>query len=554
MSSPLSPLRRIAIGLRVLAAGLALAGCDAVVEVNATSNVPARYSSVLVTVKEVWFNKNAAAVPADTDWVKFQLDDGRTIDLANITGGQLTGIADDMVVPAGTYRQIRIILASRDEALFDSADDADATYNNQVTWFDDDGDEQTSPLEVLNSDKGIGIQMELKVVEAAVALGGSPDSASNRVLLKFDAARDLAQFRYGDQTGFLLNPRLEAFDARDAGFIRGSLNLSQLDMAGLDRPDIQVTAQRLDEDLNRRVVVANASISRAGAFVLYPLPLEQRESTTEYDLVIHGPKIQTIIIRDVPVTEGLPGSATGIALSGIAPEPAESFEAQISATAPVFPPGARIGFYQTLPGEHQPYLIEVAALDPLRGGFAEPVVLSRAGTVRYGTYSTSSSLQAGTPGEGAMRYAVAALSPVYGHGAFAGAALRPASPASETASFSVPAIGVPAAAIPGTISATVTVETPGGYDRGLLFVTREAGVVTVASLDEPLQQSLGSTFVDVTQVPAGTSSATLADGLYQLEAWTWNSADPADTFTRHPATEAVDLRGSSAATGSVLIR
>src|SRR5690606_14520023 len=134
--------------------------------------------------------------------------------------------------------------------------------------------------------------------------------------------------------------------------------------------------------------------------------------------------------------------------------------------------------------------------------------------------------------------AVAALSPTYGHGAFATATLRPASPVSDIASFSVPAIGVPATAMPGTISATVTVETPASYDKGLLFISREGGVVTAASLDEPLQQLLGSTFSDGTQVPAGTSSATGADGLYQLEAWTWNSADPADTFTRHPATEA----------------
>jgi hypothetical protein len=100
----------------------------------------------------------------------------------------------------------------------------------------------------------------------------------------------------------------------------------------------------------------------------------------------------------------------------------------------------------------------------------------------------------------------------------------------------------------------VTVETPASYDKGVLIISRESGVVTVASLDEPLQQLLGSTFIDVTQVPAGTSSATWPDGLYHLEAWTWNSADPAESFMRHPAIEAVDLRATSTASGSVLIR
>src|SRR5690606_39854286 len=118
------------------------------------------------------------------------------------------------------------------------------------TWIDDDGDEQTSPLEVLNSDQGIGIQMELKVVEAAVALGGSPDSASNRVQLKFDAARDLTRFGYGDQTGFLLNPMLEAFDARDVGVIRGRLYLSLVGISPPGRRYIEFTTQLLDESLS----------------------------------------------------------------------------------------------------------------------------------------------------------------------------------------------------------------------------------------------------------------------------------------------------------------
>jgi hypothetical protein len=139
-------------------------------------------------------------------------------------------------------------------------------------------------------------------------------------------------------------------------------------------------------------------------------------------------------------------------------------------------------------------------------------------------------------------------------GEFSQTLLRPASPVSDTALFSVPVPGMPAGALPGTVSATVTVETPGKYDEGVLFVSREGAVVTTLPLNQILQQLLGSTFIDVAPVPAGSASAPLASGQYQLEAWTWSSADPEDTFSRHRGTEAVDLRAVATATGSVTIR
>jgi hypothetical protein len=532
--------------LLVLGTGVLLAACEPRVDINATANVPADYASVLITVEEVWFNESATAAPADTSWQKFELDDTVTFDLVDVTGGKLTSIASDLKVAAGTYRQIRVLLASRDDDLHDSAEDVGATYNNEVTWFDEDGDEHTSPLEVLNPDQGVGIEVEFEVEDEEL----NPTT----VQLVFDAARDLTEFRYSGETGFLLNPTLKAFDAADPGTIRGALNLQQIDLGTpTGRPQVQVIAERLDEALGRRVVVASTAVSPAGAFVLYPLPLDDDEDTTEYDLVIHGPEIQTIVIRDVPVSEETPQNATPIALGLVALQAAESFEVNVTDDEPVVPRGARIGFYQTLPDEDEPHLIELAAVDPLRGRFARPMTLSRAGTISYGDYGGSFELRSGTPEEGAARYSVAALSPHHGEGALAETLLRPASPVSDTASFSVPAIGMPGGAVPGTVSATVTVENPGRYDRGVLMVTREGAVVTIASLDDVLQQALGSAFVDVTQVPAGSASASFGRGLYYLEAWTWDSDDPEDTFRRHPGTVA-DLRAGSTAGATVTIR
>ncbi len=535
-------------GILALAAAALLAACDAAVTVNATGNVAADYSRVLVTVREVWFNESATAAPADDTWEKFRLDDPRTIDLVDVAANGLTRIASDLILPSGRWRQMRLVLASSNGKLQDSAKELDARYNNEVRWFDDNGEERTTRLEVLNADQGIGTGLSLKVV---VDTGGT--TTINTVQVAFDAARDLTGFRYGNRRGFVLNPVLRAWEVDDAGTIRGTLNLSQLDIdTDTGRPDIQVTAQRHDKALDRRVLVGSSAVGLNGTFVLYPLPLDDDEDTTRFDLVISGPDIRTVVVRDVPVSASVPSNATNVSL-GITLEPADSYEANLQAEQPLAPRGARVGFYQTLPGEDDPHLIAVAPVDPVTGRFAQPVRLSRASSISYGTYGNGFTLRSGTPEEGAARYGVAALSSHYGHGAFASTTLRPASPASDTALFTVPPLDITSPAVPGNLSTTVTVENPAVYDRGVLLVTREGAVATAASLDEVLQQQLGSTFVDV-PLPAGTDAANLATALYHLEAWTWNSEDPADSFKRHAGDAAVDLRATANATGAVTIR
>lgn len=545
-------LRKSRAIIATLAACLALAACEANVDVNATATAPAGYYSVLVTIEEVWFHESAEAASTDEGWEKFDLKDTVTIDLVSLNNGGLARIADDLEMPGGDYRQMRILLADTHGRLRDSADDWDADYNNEVIWFDDDGDDHTSPLEVLNPAAGIGIEVDFDFIEATIT-SSTTTTRRNTVVLAFDAARDLTGFRYGGRTGFLLNPTLRAYDTDEVGTIRGTLSLAQLDIdTDTGRPEVLVTAQRLDRSLGRRVIVASAAVSRTGSFVLYPLPIDEDERTTEYDLVIHGPQIRTVIIRDVPVTEAAPGSTQALALGTLALEQTPSYEANISAESPLLPRGARVGFYQTLPGDDEPYLVGLATVDPLSGRMVRPVELSRSSTVSYGTYGRNFSLRAATPRQGEARYAVAAWSPHYGHGEFAETLLRPEG--SSVAQFSVPAVGVSAPAVAGNVSTTLTVENPAVYDRGVLMVTREGALVTLAPLDEVLEQQLGSTFVEIDQVPAGSTAATFARGLYHLEAWTWHSGNPASTFRQHRGDAAVDLRDTGMAAGAVTIR
>jgi hypothetical protein len=372
-------------------------------------------------------------------------------------------------------------------------------------------------------------------------------------LLVFDAHRDLTQFLFSDQPGFLLNPSLTAYDTRKVGTIQGQLGLSQLTIStGTGRPDLQVTAEKLNDDSTRRVEVASAPITADGLFTLYPLPLDNSSSTTTYDLVIHGPAIQTVVIRGVPVTKGAPASGSNVALGTITLAPSGSYAANVATSTPVSPRGSRVGFYQTLPDDSAPYLIDQHPVDPLSGALAANATLSSATTIAFGTFGTSFTLTAAAPQEGAARYSVAALSPFYGNGSFSNSLLAPPAATTDVAGITVPDVQIPSTSASGTITAQVSAATAGKYNKGALLVTHNGAVITAVPLDDALAGSATSATVNVTGIPASNASG-FDRGLYYLEAWAWNSSDPKGSFTRTAVTTAVDLRSTLTANATVTI-
>ena len=593
--------------LLLLACCFSLAACDTSVNVAATSNVSARYSNVRVTVKELWVNENATASIDDTTWLKFPLSTPVTLDLVGLTSGTLNEFATQLKVTPGAYHQVRLFLADRTETLTSAAQTAGATYNDEVTYFDANNVQSTVPLEIPNAAQGIGIETEL-VVQAATdailgalasssstttgttspnltftdtsstpttatptavtptvttptttttpstGLGASPTSTvTGTGLLVFDANRDLTEFLFGDQPGFLLNPSLSAYDERRVGTIQGQLDLSQLTVStGTSRPDLQVTAETLNDDSTRRVEVASAPITADGVFTLYPLPLDDSTSTTTYDLVIHGPAISTVVIREVPVTKGAPASGGNVSLGTVTLTASTSYAANVATTTPVSSRGARVGFYQTLPDDSAPYLIEQQPVDPLSGTLATDATLPSSTTIVYGTFGTSFTLVAAAPQESASKYSVAALSPFFGNGAFSNTLLAPPATTTDAAAFTVPDVPIPSTAASGTIAALVSAATPGKYDKGALLVTHNGAVISTVPLDAALAGSASSTTVNVTGIPASSSSA-FDRGLYYLEAWAWNSADAKGTFTRQPVSTAVDLRSALTANATVTL-
>jgi hypothetical protein len=334
-----------------------LAGCNTRTNVSLTGNTPAQYSHVYVTTQAVWFNSSATAGPDDSGWVKFPLSTPTTVDLVASQGGTLSSLASDLRVIAGSYSQIRVMPLDASAPLAASAQSLGALYNAEVDYVDSTGTTQQVPLELLNPDKGIGIQASLRVPIGGVGnvLGGSSNTAGGAFVtgandaqsntgtgdaslfgttngttsgsttgttttstgttgttnttsissfdINIDGTLDLVPFTYGaiQTNGVLLSSHATAYDLSSVGTIQGTLTLTDVTSATNGLPAIQVNAESLSSDGTRHVVVLTATVNASGDFTLYPLPLSS-STTTFYDVVIHGPTIATIVIKNVALT------------------------------------------------------------------------------------------------------------------------------------------------------------------------------------------------------------------------------------------------------------
>jgi Domain of unknown function (DUF4382) len=357
----------IALLAAVCGFGGVLAACSTKSNVSLTGNTPARYSHVWVTVQEVWFNSSATAGPDDGGWAKFPLSTPSTVDLVAQNGGNLGSLASGLRVSAATYSQVRLIPVDASAPLAASAQNAGALYNFEADYVDSQGTTQQVPLELLNPDKGIGIQTSLKVPVGNVGAGltatgtgttttgalpfgsttgttatspfgttgnttstlGSTTSTlgstatssgttsttpSNSFAVTFDGGSDLVPFNFATgSSAILLSAHGAAYDLSLAGGISGQLSLTYITTSTSGLPDIRVSAQTLSTDGTRHIIVSATTVHSDGSFLLYPLATNS--STTSpltYDVVIHGPGIATIIVKgvQVPRSSSSSGSTT----------------------------------------------------------------------------------------------------------------------------------------------------------------------------------------------------------------------------------------------------
>src|SRR6202163_440572 len=593
---------RIPVALAVSIGGLccAVAGCSTRTNVSVTGNTPARYSHVWITAQAVWFNTSAIAGPDDSGWVRFPLSTPATVDLVTESGGNLGSLVTGLKLAPATYSQIRLIPVDAATALTSSAHTAGALYNAEADYVDSAGTTHQLPLELLNPDKGIGIQGTLKVPVGNVgaALAGTSTTTTGTTItattsnttttptttpttpttptttttttsfaITFDGARDLTPFTYAAATtpnGILLSSHASAFDLSEVGGIQGQLTLTNLigisSTAGL--PAIEVSAQSLSADGTRHVVVNRTPVHADGSFLLYPLATSS-STPADYDLVIHGPGIATIIIKTVQVTLASRASTATttstaaanattinpVSVGTLIPRAASAYTASPApASGAALPAGAQVAFYQTLATAGEvPYVIEASPIDPFNQVLASAHALSR-GTIDSGTYSSSGAsvtLVSAAPAEGAGRYLVAASAPSFTDGALTTTVSAPPTGTTTPVAVTVPTLTLAPGVTSGSISASVTQATAGKYDHGELLVTHNGALVATTPVDAALAQGAGAT-ITVNGLPSGTSAA-----LYYVAVRAWNSRDASATLQRQSYPTAIDLRGS--ATGAVQV-
>ncbi len=599
-------MNRMPVALAVSIGGLccAVAGCSTRTDVSMTGNTPAQYSHVWITAQEVWFNTSAIAGPDDGGWVKFPLSTPATVDLVTESGGNLGSLVTGLRLAPGTYSQVRLIPVDAAAALTSSAHTAGALHNAEADYVDSAGKTHQLPLELLNPEKGIGIQGTLKVPVGNVgaALAGTSTTTTGTTLtattsntttptttpttpttsptttttttsfaVTFDGARDLTPFTYAAATtpnGILLSSHASAFDLSEVGGIQGQLTLTNLpgisSSAGL--PAIEVSAQSLSADGTRHVVVSRTPVHADGSFLLYPLATSS-STPADYDLVIHGPGIATIIIKTVQVTLASSASTATtttttsteaaanattinpVSVGTLIPRAASAYAANPApASGAALPAGAQVAFYQTLATAGEvPYVIEASPIDPFNQVLASAQALST-GTIDSGTYSSSGAsvtLVGAAPAEGAGGYLVAASAPAFTDGTLTTTVSAPPPGTTMPVPVPVPGLTLAPGVTSGSISAAVTQATAGKYDHGELLVTHNGELVATTPVDAALVQGAGAT-ITVNGVPSGTSA-----DLYYVAVRAWNSRDAPGTLQRQSYPTAIDLRGS--ATGAVQV-
>lgn len=505
-------MRNFATAL-VLLLSAAFSACTARTDFSVSANLPAQYSGVWITVEQIWLHVDAGAGPDEAGWSQFVLDSPQTFDLATLTQGGLLNLASQLDVPAGSYRQLRLFLADSDGDLTRSAQTQGLEFNNEIHWLDEDGKARASSLRVLNSEKGIGVPVELNL-NGEGALGDSSSStedtdtepSSSEAIIDFDIARDVTSFTLGDEVGFFLSPRLSAIDKSSSGTIKGQVDVSEISPNSTSGNfEVQVSAQTLSSDGSRYSVVKSAALGSDGSFTLFPLPASSGDAE-EYDLVFHGPTVKSLIIKGVSINEGAPADAASTDLSDVSLVPAETFYSNIAEDQLVTLRGTRVGFYQVAEGDDAdaaPYLIEERGIDPITGRFASEHPLS------------------------AGDYLIATSAPL-----FADSALTHRLGEAEDV-FAVSEPVVPSGVSAYSIQFTFDLREPIRFDRGQLLISYNGALVTAVSLERILARPIQTPSITLNNLPAA---------VYYAEVWLWNAQDPFDSLERQPYLSPLDLR------------
>jgi len=410
--------------LALLSLSLFLGGCGGssgttssapagVAKLDVTDAPASDYTHAYVTVTSVAFHLDPNAgftgysSAKAAGWQVVTLAQPKTVDLAQLSSGTMfadlngnNSLFSGMTLPVGRYYQLRIFLASTEDAYEGSV--PGLVYNNEVQLT---GDATHYALRVPTPDEGIRVLPESPVV---VTSGGSVSLA-----LDFNLNDDILKLGPAESstgtTEFLLKPRLGYFDMGNVGAVTGTVSFGNLSTSR-----IVVKAEQVQSGTNYRVVRRMTGVDQTtGAFKLYPLPVFGNATTAIYDILIRGRNVQTAIVKGVTVHKGAT-PADGTNLGTVTLQPGTEFTAQLGSG--MHPSGAWLNFYQTIAGDPAGYEVRYRHLDPYTGKFGIPMELST-GPILVASFTPGQPLQftADTTSQGSFSV-VADAAGLYGRG------------------------------------------------------------------------------------------------------------------------------------------
>jgi len=480
-------------------------GATGAVDLHLTDG-PGDYDHVWITVKESWFHVSEGSEPGDAGWHRFPLSSPVTIDLLTLRNGAISdAIWQGLILPAGHYQQIRIVLADTDDPLAAPAQAAGLQYNNEVVIGS-----MHYPLRVPDAKNGIKLSGSFRV----------PESGLLRLAIDFNVDEDIVETRKRHGPEFLFKPRLECFELDGAGAIVSAITPT----AAIPTAKFVVKAEQLGADGTRYVVKRFTMPDAAGTFILYPL------APGTYDLVLRGLGYKTVIIRGVPVPRGSRLTWGTTTLPAIPMTPAGVPDYLINGTI-VSPTGAWVNFYQELAdGGGALHHVRFTHFNPFTGLFSDFAL--PADEILVSSYA-SGVVSALTP-----------TTPVGGNGSFTAIASArmydpsgpvPVTAATGTVSFGPLMVTAPAMAR----SAAGRITGPVSVDQGILFAVQGGMVVNTLSINGLLA---GGTPADyrIDNLPGGSPADPFPRGIYGIEAFAWSSATPTAMAISIPRT--ADLR------------
>jgi hypothetical protein len=258
--------------------------------IRLTDSQSCNYESVFVTVTEVRVSQSSTASDSDlAAWVPLTLSPARQVDLMTLRNGVFEDLGT-LPLPAGTYHQVRLVLASN------GAKGASAPYANYLTL----PDASSAPIALSTpSAQQSGLKLN---VHATVDPGQLAE-----LTLDFDPCKSVV--KAGNSGKYNLKPVVTAYTK--------AVN----DIEGYTVAGALVSAQQAGVSLKSTTADAQ------GRFVLWPV------STGKYDVVITAPAYATAVLEDVVVGSGV--NAISAQATPLAPALAASAPASLSGTVTV---------------------------------------------------------------------------------------------------------------------------------------------------------------------------------------------------------------------------